>query len=83
MVLFPEDVCDRRTWHHFGRFGVHLMDGTWRKPRGFLLNRLLLFLEDRKMKSFTRESVQRGKSRQFRDQRTETAPMPAFVLGTK
>ena len=30
-VLFPEDVCDETTWHKFGSFGVHLMNGSWRK----------------------------------------------------
>jgi hypothetical protein len=37
-VLFPDDVCDRRSWHHFGRFGVHHMAGSWR-PKGNLLSR--------------------------------------------
>jgi hypothetical protein len=64
-LLFPEDVCDAQTWHHFGDLGVHLMDGTWRKPRGFLLNRLLLFWEVRKMESFSRESAKLGKTRQL------------------
>ena len=83
LVLVPEDVCDRATWHHFGGFGVHLMDGTWRKRRGFLVNRLLLFWEDWKMRSFSRESVKLGKTRRFRDQRAEAAAVPAFVLETK
>ena len=39
-VLFPEDVCDMRTWHHFGKFGVHLMDGAWRPRTGFVRRRL-------------------------------------------
>ena len=29
-VLFPDDVCDERTWHQFGDFGVHAMEGSWR-----------------------------------------------------
>jgi hypothetical protein len=83
LVLFPDDVCDRRTWHHFGGFGVHLMDGTWRKRRGFLVNRLLLFWEDWKMNSFSRESAKRGKTRQFQHQRTAEDAAPANVLETK
>jgi len=35
-VLFPEDRYDRKTWHHFGRYGTHLMKSTWRKPRSKL-----------------------------------------------
>ncbi len=80
LVLFPDDVCDRRTWHHFGGFGVHLMDGTWRKRRGFLVNRLLLFWEDWKMKSFSRESAKRGKTRQLPGQRAGDAAAPASIL---
>ena len=37
-VLFPDDVCDRASWHQFGSFGVHHMAGSWR-PKGNLLNR--------------------------------------------
>jgi hypothetical protein len=72
-LLFPEDVCDAQTWHHFGDLGVHLMDGTWRKPRGFLLNRLLLFWEVRKMESFSRESAKLGKTRQLQGPGIENA----------
>ena len=35
-VLFPEDVCDSTKWHHFGNFGVHLMEGTWLKRKSVL-----------------------------------------------
>ncbi len=30
-VLFPSDVCDLRNWNCFGDFGVHLMEGSWRR----------------------------------------------------
>jgi hypothetical protein len=43
-VLFPEDVCDDRTWHQFGNFGVHAMEGSWRES-SFLRRRLRNFWE--------------------------------------
>jgi len=62
-VLFPNDVCDQTSWNRFGEFGVHLMGGTWRKPRNLLRRRLQgyweLFMLNRAMK----ESVKRGKYR--------------------
>lgn len=84
-VLFPDDVCDTRTWHHFGKIGVHLMEGTWRKQRGFLMNRLLLYWEAWKMKSFARESFVRGKlrscSRQTESRLTQIAIGNAIKTG--
>jgi hypothetical protein len=46
-VLFPKDVCDERHWHNFGDYGVHLMDGSWRKSDGFIRARLARFWENR------------------------------------
>jgi hypothetical protein len=37
-VLFPEDVCNRGTWHQFGSYGVHHMAGSWR-PKGNIISR--------------------------------------------
>jgi hypothetical protein len=39
-VLLPDDVCDVRNWYHFGEYGVHLMNGSWRPKRGFVTGRL-------------------------------------------
>lgn len=39
-VLMPEDVCNVETWHCFGRYGVHLMEGSWR-PHSQRLRRYL------------------------------------------
>ena len=39
-ILFPEDVCDRSTWHRFGDYGVHNMVAAWR-PRSSVPGRLL------------------------------------------
>lgn len=37
-VLFPDDVCDSRQWHRFGKFGIHLMEASWR-DRGNIIGR--------------------------------------------
>jgi len=34
-VLFPDDVCDRGTWHRFGEYGVHISDSSWRHNKSF------------------------------------------------
>jgi inositol phosphorylceramide mannosyltransferase catalytic subunit len=39
-VLLPDDVCNVRNWHHFGEYGIHLMNGSWRPKRGFVKGRL-------------------------------------------
>lgn len=41
-VLFPDNVCDPKNRHRFGDYGVHLMQGTWRKRMGIFRNRFLL-----------------------------------------
>ncbi len=47
-VLFPTDVCDSRTWQRFGEFGVHAMQGSWRKRDGFVKSRLRRLWENQK-----------------------------------
>jgi len=44
-LLFPEDVCDPRTWHQFGDYGVHLQSGGWRPRRSFWRSKLALLWE--------------------------------------
>jgi inositol phosphorylceramide mannosyltransferase catalytic subunit len=39
-ILFPDDVCDERTWHQFGNFGVHAQEGSWRSGGSYLRRRL-------------------------------------------
>jgi hypothetical protein len=39
-ILFPDDVTDRSKWHKFGQYGVHLMEGTWRKGDSALRRRM-------------------------------------------
>lgn len=39
-VLFPDDVCNTDTWHQFGNFGIHSMEGSWRSQGNHFLRRL-------------------------------------------
>jgi mannosyltransferase OCH1-like enzyme len=40
-ILFPEDIYDEKNWYQFGRYGVHLMAGYWKRARGPIHRRLL------------------------------------------
>jgi len=62
-VLFPEDVCDERTWHVFGTYGVHLMEGSWRPSTGFLRRRIAQRWEALALDRCIRDSRQRGRTR--------------------
>ena len=62
-VLFPEDVCDVRTWNRFGNLGVHLMDGSWRLGRGLLHRRLAQHWEVWRMRKLLEDSRQLGPTR--------------------
>jgi hypothetical protein len=64
-VLFPDDVCDVRTWNGFGDFGVHLMEGTWRPGVGVLRRRLAQKWEARVMDGIIRDSRRIGKTRRL------------------
>jgi hypothetical protein len=59
-VLSPGDVSDPRNWYHFGHFGVHLMDGSWRS-RGGLVRRLERVWEAAALRRLTVESRIAGK----------------------
>lgn len=63
-VLFPTDVCDERNWHQFGKYGVHAMEGTWRKKLPFLLRKLELYWEARLRRQLLVESQRRGPTRE-------------------
>jgi hypothetical protein len=62
-VLFPQDVCDTATWHQFGTFGVHLMDGSWRTNGGFLRRRLSYWWESWSKKKLMPQSLRLGSIR--------------------
>jgi len=62
-VLFPDDVCDIQSWNRFGRFGIHLMEGTWRPQTSFLHRRLALAWEALVAIKRHRESRRLGRTR--------------------
>lgn len=62
-VLFPDNVCDFKSWNHFGDYGVHLMDASWRFNKGRFRNRLALQLEGWKLQGWMRQSIALGKTR--------------------
>jgi inositol phosphorylceramide mannosyltransferase catalytic subunit len=62
-VLFPEDVCDSKYWNQFGKFGVHLRGGSWRKPNGILRRRFQGYWELHLLNKFLKESRKLGKGR--------------------
>jgi hypothetical protein len=62
-VLFPPDVCDPQHWHQFGRYGTHLMEGTWRGKGGFLRRRLGWLWADRRQRRLLAESRLLGRER--------------------
>ncbi|HEY3660495.1 MAG TPA: glycosyltransferase [Candidatus Udaeobacter sp.] len=62
-ILFPEDVCNERTWHQFGNFGIHLQQGAWRSSHGYMRRRLANVWESWMRRRLHRESRAQGKSR--------------------
>jgi inositol phosphorylceramide mannosyltransferase catalytic subunit len=62
-ILFPKDVCDENTWHHFGELGVHTQEGSWRSKDGYVRRKLANLWEARVRRRLFRESLARGKSR--------------------
>jgi hypothetical protein len=64
-VLFPEDVCEPRSWNHFGNVGIHMMEGTWRPRTSLLRRRLAQRWEAWVMRSLLRESRRHGGTRRI------------------
>ncbi len=62
-VLFPDDVCDGQSWHRFGDFGIHLMEGSWRPPASFLRRKLALRREALVTQRLLRASRRLGATR--------------------
>ena len=73
-ILFPEDVCDRDTWHKFGSYGVHHMAGSWRRGSGYLSRRLTRIWEHWNLRRTLTEGRARGKTRVL-------PPAPATLTG--
>jgi hypothetical protein len=62
-ILFPEDVCNERSWHQFGKFGIHLQQGAWRSSHGYVRRRLVNVWESWMRRRLYRQSRAHGKSR--------------------
>lgn len=76
-VLFPEDVCDERTWHRFGDYGVHLMNASWRKKDSFLQKRLARFWENSRRRKLLKQSLVSGPRRAGNWQSNFPQPLPS------
>ncbi|MES2693323.1 MAG: glycosyltransferase [Verrucomicrobiota bacterium] len=49
-VIYPApgcDLCDARNWHRFGRYGIHLMEASWRSRQNLLVRKTGLLWETR------------------------------------
>lgn len=66
-VLFPSDVCNPETWHLFGNYGVHLMNGSWRDRGNYFRRRFANLWESRQMRKWMPQSVALGKTRSVAD----------------
>jgi inositol phosphorylceramide mannosyltransferase catalytic subunit len=64
-VLFPENVCDPKSWHRFGSHGVHLMEGSWLNRRGIVYKLYTRAWDTWMMKKVLREGMKQGKSRKM------------------
>ena len=62
-ILFPDDVCDERTWHQFGNFGVHAQEGSWRSGGSYFRRRLANLWEVWARRRGLQESRRCGKIR--------------------
>lgn len=60
------DVCDPSNWHRVGRYGVHLMNGTWRPPHGGVVRRARLLWERSQHRRLLARSRALGPVRHFR-----------------
>ena len=62
-ILFPDDVRNPENWHQFGKYGVHMMEGSWRSRGGFLCRRLARLWESWTRKQLMKESIELGPTR--------------------
>ena len=65
-ILFPKDVRDTASWHKFGSYGVHLMNGSWRQKGNFLHRRLASLWELHAKKKLMPQSRLLGPNRDIR-----------------
>jgi hypothetical protein len=62
-VLFPEDVCDQKSWFCFGDYGVHLQVSSWRKREPLLRRVLHRHWMSATRKALLKKSLKRGGKR--------------------
>jgi hypothetical protein len=62
-ILFPDDVREPDQWHHFGDYGIHLMEGSWRDRGSWLRRRFANRWEAWRQRQLMPESIKAGKSR--------------------
>lgn len=62
-ILFPEDVCDRESWHQFGAYGVHNMCGSWRSRSNYFSRCLTRLWGHWNLRRMLAEGRSRGKTR--------------------
>ena len=64
-VLFPPDVRNEDSWHQFGRYGVHVMEGSWRTKGNVVWRRLARLWEARELARAMAASEGLGPTRQL------------------
>ena len=74
-VLFPEDVCDDRTWHHFGKHGVHAMEGSWRTQGNMIRRKLANIWEASTRRKGLAESRRLGPARNVASPNRTPSPL--------
>jgi inositol phosphorylceramide mannosyltransferase catalytic subunit len=62
-VLFPDNVCDMKSWHRFGSHGVHIMEGSWLNKKGILHKIYSRAWDTWMLKKVIREGMRQGESR--------------------
>ncbi|MGO9828421.1 MAG: glycosyltransferase [Terriglobales bacterium] len=62
-VLFPENVCDVRTWNRFGEWGIHLMESSWRPNKSFIRRKFSGYCWRWIQHSNIKQAIRIGKSR--------------------
>lgn len=67
-VLFPENICDKNNWNHFGEYGAHLHLGEWRsKPlniwehfKRFTRRKVYIYLETKQINACKKKGPKRN-----------------------
>ncbi len=62
-VLFPEDVCDTSQWNRFGDFGIHVMEGSWRRQSSYIQRRIAHIWENWRVQGAIKQSLKLGRTR--------------------